>query len=249
MSARHENEIAYPPLDVLKPLAEKLWIVDGTPMHTMGLVLPVRMTVVRLSSGEMWLHSPTRYDERLRRSIEALGAIRHLVAPNVGHWSFVEDWRRNCPGAMVWAAPKLRDRLPVRLSRLRIDRELEERAPDAWAGEMDQLLLRGVGGYREVVFLHRPSRTLILTDLVANLEADKLTTRTRLAARALGMLASPGRAPAYLRLSVRLRRTEAAKAAVMMVGWAPERVIFAHGRWFDRDATAALRRSLDWLLD
>jgi hypothetical protein len=249
MSARYENEIGYPPLDVLKPVAENLWIVDGAPIHAMGLALPVRMTAVRLSSGEVWLHSPTRYDETLRRSIEAHGAIRHLVAPNVGHWAFVQDWRRNAPGAIVWAAPKLRDRLPVRLSRLQIDRELEDRAPDAWAADMEQLVLRGVGGYREVAFLHRPSRTLILTDLVANLEADKLTTRTRLVARALGMLAPGDRAPVYLRMSVRLRRAEAAKAAAVMVGWAPERVVFSHGRWFETDATPALRRSLDWLLD
>jgi hypothetical protein len=32
-----------------------------------------------------------------------------------------------------------------------------------------------------------------------------------------------------------------------VIAWEPERVIFAHGRWFDREAAAYLRRSLSWL--
>jgi hypothetical protein len=33
-----------------------------------------------------------------------------------------------------------------------------------------------------------------------------------------------------------------------MLAWSPERVIFSHGRWFDRDGAAALRRAFAWLL-
>jgi hypothetical protein len=33
-----------------------------------------------------------------------------------------------------------------------------------------------------------------------------------------------------------------------MVAFAPERVIFSHGRWFERDGTAALKRALSWLV-
>jgi hypothetical protein len=31
-----------------------------------------------------------------------------------------------------------------------------------------------------------------------------------------------------------------------MLGWAPERVIFAHGRCYFEDGTAELRRALAW---
>ena len=30
--------------------------------------------------------------------------------------------------------------------------------------------------------------------------------------------------------------------------WRPERVVFSHGRWFDRDGAAALERAFRWLL-
>lgn len=90
-SLRGENrsaKVTYPPLDTLKPVPANVWIVDSGPISAIGLSLPVRMTVIRLQSGGMWLYSPTRFDESLPREIEAIGPIQHLVAPNIAHWTF-----------------------------------------------------------------------------------------------------------------------------------------------------------------
>jgi hypothetical protein len=214
----------------------------------MGLDLPVRMTVIRLSSGEVWLHSPTRWDRRLQNAIEAVGPIGHLVAPSAAHWVFIKDWQQHCPEAVTWAAPKLGDRAQVNKAAVRFDNELGERPPAAWVGEMEQTIIPGGGGFREVAFFHKPSRTLLLTDLIVNLEPEKLPVATRLFAKLTGTLAPDGKAPAYLRLIIGLQRREAAAAAARLVAWAPERVIFAHGRWFERGGTAAIKRSLRWLL-
>ena len=65
---------------------------------------------------------------------------------------------------------------------------------------------------------------------------------------ATGVLAPDGKAPAYLRLIVKRRAAAAREAARRLVALDPERVIFAHGRWFDRDGAAQLRRSFRWLL-
>jgi hypothetical protein len=240
-------DITYPPLDTLKPVADDLWIVDSGPLWAMGILpLPVRMTVIRLSSGDILLHSPTRFDPALHRAIEALGPIRHLVAPNIAHWTLIEGWQRACPDATTWAAPVLRKRPTVKKSKLRLDRELGEAAPPEWAADMEHVIVPGRGGFREVCFLHKASRTLILTDLVVNLEPAKLPLPMRLFAKLAGMTA--GRAPVYLRAVVRGGGEPARTAARRLVDWAPERVIFAHGRPFERDGAAALRRSLDWLL-
>jgi Domain of unknown function (DUF4336) len=241
-------DVTYPPLDVLKPVAENVWIVDSGPLRLMGLSLPLRMTVIRLSSGGLWLHSPTRFDAALRDAMERLGPIRHLVAPTIAHWSFIEGWQRHCPEAITWAAPNLRRRPQVRKAGLRLDRDLDERAPEDWAGDIAQTIIPGGGGYREVAFFHHPTATLVLTDLIVNLEPAKLPPASRIFGRLTGALAPDGKAPAYLRLIVRLRRAEAAAAAARVTAWGPERVIFAHGRWFERDATSALKRSLRWLL-
>ncbi len=236
----------YPPLDTLKPVAENVWIVDSGPLGP-WMRIPIRMTVIRLGSGALWLHSPTRLVPALQAEVEALGRVGHLVAPNSAHWMHLESWQRACPDAVTWAAPGLRDRHAVRTSGVRLDADLSEAAPVAWAGEIDQVVVPGGLGFREVAFLHRPTRTLVLTDLIDNLEGDRLPLHTRVLAGLVGALAPHGRAPIYLRAIVNLRRRDAAAAAARMLAWEPARVIFAHGRWFDRDGAAQLRRALDWL--
>ena len=130
---------------------------------------------------------------------------------------------------------------------VKIDHILSEAPPPQWAGELEQIIVRGLG-FSEVDFFHHPSRTLVMTDLIQNLETERLPTITRIMARLNGIAAPHGRAPIYLRLVVKANRREAAQAAARLVERRPERVIFSHGRWFERDGTEALRRSLDWLL-
>lgn len=237
----------YPPLDILKPVTNGVWIVDSGPLRVFGLTLPIRMTVIRLSNGDLWLHSPTRYTDVLRAQLEQQGRITHLIAPDIAHWSFLQDWQRKCPSALTWAAPGLRERKQVRKAGVRIDHVLSDASPPEWAGELKQVTIRGLG-FSEVDFFHSPSRTLVMTDLVQNLETERLPAATRIFARLNGVAAPNGRAPVYLRLVVKANKREAARAAARCVEWEPERVIFSHGRWFEQDGTEALKKSLDWLL-
>jgi Domain of unknown function (DUF4336) len=248
MAVFSNARVTYPPVDALKPVADGVWIVDSGPLKAYGLPLPLRMTVVRLASGDLWLHSPTRFDGELRRAIEQIGPIRHLVAPDIAHWTHVQEWQRACPDAMTWAAPGLRDRAQVKKSPVRLDRDLAETPPPEWTADMDQVVVPGGFGFSEVDFLHKPTRTLVLTDLVVNLEPQKLPPLARPGARLVGVVAPNGKAPVYLRMVLRMRREEARRAAARMVDWAPERVIFSHGRWFNENGAAELRRAFAWLL-
>ncbi len=238
---------AYPPLDRPKPIADDVWVVDSGPINAMGLRLPVRMTIVRLGNGELILHSPTRYSLELAAAVAELGTIRHLIAPNVAHWTFVADWQRAYPATTMWAAPGLSDRAQVRASGLRIDRELDDTAPAEWADALQQGVITGAAGFSEMWFLHRPSRTLILVDLIENLEPDKLPPVERWLMQAAA--ATRGTTARYLRIPVRLGG-DAAKAAVRaMIALRPERVIFAHGTIFETDGAARLARAFDWLVE
>lgn len=242
------DSVAYAPVDVLKPVAEGVWIVDSGPIRAMGISLPVRMTVLRLASGALLLHSPTRFDFKLKKELEQSGRIEHLIAPNSAHWTFVKEWQSHLPGALTWAAPGLRRRAQVRRSGVRLDHDLGQAAPDAWSDEIDQSVVPGLGGFAEVALFHRMSRTLVLTDLVQNLEPEKLPLLTRPIARLAGVTAPGGKAPIYLRAIVKLKGREARDAAERLVAFQPERVVFAHGSWFQQDGTARLRKSLAWLL-
>ena len=239
--------VAYPPLDVPKPVADDVWVVDSGPIHAAGLALPVRMTVVRLASGDLLLHSPTRFGPGLADALRSLGRVRHLVAPTLGHWTFVRDWQRAFPEVRTWATPSLRERAPVRRSNLRIDADLGDAAPSDWSGEIAQGVVRGGGGFPETWFIHRPRGTLILTDLIENLDPAKLPPATGLLMRAT--LATRATAPLHVRAILAMRKRQARDAVAAMVDLAPERVIFAHGRWFERDGAARLREAFSWLID
>ena len=135
----------------------------------------------------------------------------------------------------------------MRKADLRIDHVLSDAPPGEWAGEVEQVRFHG-SGFSELDFLHRPSRTLVMTDLIANLETGRLPATTRIWAHLIGVAAPQGRAPIYLRLALKTNKRESVQTATRLIGWQPERVIFSHGRWFEHDGTQALRQSLDWLV-
>ena len=85
----------YESINVYKPLARDIGIVDG-PLEYLtvgGIRLPLpfttRMTVVRLSNGDLFLHSPIKFDERLAEELHGLGRVRHLVSPNQFHYAHI----------------------------------------------------------------------------------------------------------------------------------------------------------------
>ena len=240
--------LTYPPLDRLKPVAANVWIVDSGPLKSAGVSLPVRMTVLKLRTGELLLHSPTPFSPELLDALEELGPVGHLLAPSFGHWKFVAEWQGAVPAATAWAVPGLAERRQVRASPLRIDRRLAAGDHHPWGEEIELHLMPGAAGVCEAALFHRPSRTLVLTDLIVNLESAKLPALERMGARLAGSLAPHGMAPPHLRMAVRWKRKEAEAVARQLVALAPERVIFAHGRWFEQDGAARLRHSLRWLL-
>jgi len=244
-SRRPAAPATYPPLDVPKPFADNIWLVDSGPIHAGGLTLPVRMTVVRLDDGALLLHSPTPYTPALAAALEALGPIQHLVAPNVAHWTYLPRWQRAFPRATLWAAPGLAERAQVRRAGLRIDSVLGEAAPPAWASAIDQGVIEGGAGFRETWFLHRATRTLILTDLVQNLEPERLPAVTALVARATRGTA--GTTPLYLRAALRLGGEPMRAAIRAMVALQPERVVMAHGAPFASGGAGRLKGAFAWV--
>ena len=101
--------VPYVPLNALKPFGSDIWIVDGAPIgfHYFGITLPVptRMTIVRLSGGDIWVHSPTAWNHDLASAIERLGPVRHLVAPSTLHYWYLPEWQARFPQARSYGPP------------------------------------------------------------------------------------------------------------------------------------------------
>ncbi|MDB5613044.1 MAG: hypothetical protein JWQ22_697, partial [Devosia sp.] len=181
-----------------------------------------------------------------KAALDKIGPIAHLVAPNTVHWSYMVDWQAHVPGAAFWGVPGLRKRRAVVSSGLRLDHDLPDGEPPSWHDDIECILVKG-RGVTEAALFHRPSRTLVLTDLVVNVETAKLPWPLSVGARLVGSAAPHGKAPLYARMAFKAGGKPAAQAASRIVALQPERVIFSHGDWFENDAPAQLRRSLFWL--
>ncbi len=245
-AARDEARVVYAPVDRVKPVADGLWVVDSGPIRPMGMALPLRMTVVRLADGGLLLHSPTRHSDELARALADIGPVRHIVAPTVAHSTFLAAWQRTCPDATLWAVPALRERAKVPQSGVRIDADLGDAAPAAWRDVMDQRLVRGGGGFEEAWFFHKASRTLILADLIENLDPAKLMPATAAVMRAT--FATGATTGLHVRTALIAGGAAARDAIEAMLATAPDRVLFAHGDPFTIGATERLRRAFAWLV-
>lgn len=242
----------YEPINTLKPIAPGLWIVDGPIVRMaapLGTSAPfsTRMTLARLPDGALWCHSPIAPDAALFEAVDSLGPVRHLVSPDKLHYAHIAAWNQRYPQAIAWASPGVRERAASQRIAVHFDAELADAAPPAWAGTLDQLRFKGSRAIEEVVFLHRPSATLILADLIENFEADRLTTPMRWIARLGGVLAPDGKMPLDMRLTYLGHKAEARACIERMLGWQPQRIVLAHGRCFMEHGEAELRRAFAWL--
>jgi Domain of unknown function (DUF4336) len=239
---------SYAPLDTLKPLARDIWIIDGQAIHFYAMPFSTRATVVRLSGGDIWVHSPTRLSADLATEVAALGPVAHLVAPNWLHYAHMARWQARFPKARSWAAPGVRARAESRGVALKFDADLEDTAPPGWRGEIDQMIVQGSRIHREAVFFHHKSKTLILTDLIENFEPGHLKWWMVALAWLAGILDPDGQMPRDMRATFRRHRHQLRAAVEQMIAWRPERIILAHGRCYETAATDELRRAFRFVL-
>jgi len=241
--------LPYLPLDTIKVFADGVWIIDGPEigMRYFGITLPfpTRTTIVRLPAGDLWVHSPTAWNDDLGRAVAGLGDVGHLIAPNTLHYWHLPDWQKRFPKARSYGPPGLVEKARRPLS---IDETLGEDAPASWDNAFGQCLVSG-SLLTEVDFFHRRSRTLILTDLIENFEPSRVRSQLlRWTMKAFGAADPDGKAPIDMQLSFYGSRRQVRAAAERMIDWEPERIVISHGRCYEAHAVAELRRAFRWVL-
>jgi hypothetical protein len=150
------------------------------------VIVPIRMTVVRLDSGGLLVYAPvapTRECVRLVRELEAkYGEVKYIILPTVSgleHKVFVGPFARRFRNAQVFVAPSQWS-FPVNLplSWLGLPGKRTQFLPKNSADvpfldEFDYEILGpirlGLGPFEEVAFFHRRSRTLLVADSVISI--------------------------------------------------------------------------------
>lgn len=218
----------------LTQITDNVWATEGPVSLGPGLRANTRKTVVRLEDGNLLIHSPVETTDELAAEIDALGKVSHLVAPNLFHHLFLEGALQRWPDARLCAPPGL----AAKRSDLEIHQTLE---PGEWLGCLDVFELCGMPRFQEFVFFHRPSGTLIATDLIFNAPHGH-TVMARLFFR----LAGTYQRLAMSRLFKGLIRDKKAfsKSVEPLLELPMERVIMAHGDVLEEDAAKRFRESV-----
>lgn len=218
-------------------LADGLWSVEGT--LTRGWSpLSLRMTVLRLSGGELVVNSPIELDDALRAEIDALGPVRYVVAPNRAHHYYVPDAGRAWPEARLLAAPGL----PEKRRDVHFTETIGEGTVSEWKGEIETHLVVGIPFLNEVVLFHRGSRTLVLTDLCFNVHrAPSAALRLFFRLNGAWQRFGPSR---LLRLMVR-DGSGVERSIRRILEWDFDRIVVTHGDIVETGGREALRAA--WL--
>jgi hypothetical protein len=215
----------------LAQVAPGVHVVDR-PLRFAGVQVGARMTVLQIGQ-DLLLHSPIDVDPA---DLAHLGTPRWLLSPNNLHHLYAGPWLER--GLQGWCAPGLREKRPQVPWAHVVDAACEPIGPDVRFIPLSCFSLTN-----EVVVLHRPSRTLVVTDLVVNFdETAPLWTKVSMAAA----WAYPGCKTSVLERAG-MDRAVARRELRELLALDFDRVIPSHGHVVETGGKDALRAAFSWL--
>lgn len=192
-----------------------------------------KTTVIRLPDGSLFVHAPLLLTASLKRALAALGPVSVIVVPNTEHVDGAAQWVAAYPDAVALAPPGFAARSGVPLA----DIPTDNTPLPAFGGVMEHTFFGSMPLFSESVFFHRPSGTLLVTDLYWNWPSAGVPARTRLFAAGMDWVYKP----VYQALLVRDKDRWAAEMG-RVLAWGGGRIIPCHGDVLEGvDVPAVLR--------
>ncbi len=224
----------------LDSIAPNLWKIDY-PQKFLRMEIGTRMTIIRLKSGDLFLHSPIHLTNDIQNKLNTLGKVTYVIAPNKFHHLYIGAYYTAFPDAEMYAVPGLDKKRPD----LPFHGVLTNETVYEWREEIDHLVFRGIPLINEVLFLHRESRTLILTDLIFNFGSD-LALTTKIFLKLDGAYNSFS-VPRLIRYLLIKDREKARESIRKILSWDFDRVTLAHGNILEKGGHEAVKRAFEWL--
>lgn len=168
----------------MQQVAENLWVARY-PMKLLGADLGRTVTLIRIG-GQVVIHSTAPFSPEDAAAIRELGTPAWMVEGATIHDTFTVQGRAVFPEADMYLPPGFPETgggvAPKPLTM----------PPTEWQGQLEVLPIAGMPKLNEHVFLHVPSRTLIVADLVFNVPPTAGTWVRLLLKLASGLQGGPG---------------------------------------------------------
>ena len=152
----------------MRQIAQDIWELTY-PLSLLGFQVGRRVTLMRLASGRLVILSTAAFKPDDVEAMRALGEPSFLLEATKAHDSFAAAGRAAFPDIPYLVPAGFPKTAALRAAPL-------ETAPSEWEGELAIRKIEGMPWVQEHVFFHKPSRTLIVADLLFNFaESSRLT--------------------------------------------------------------------------
>lgn len=142
-----------------------------------------RSAPVRLQNGSVACFSPVALTDEVKKTVSALGEVKYLCANDIEHHIFMDDWHAAYPNALLIGPEELKAKRAKQGNQLPWTRLYKANdaasllVDEAFDSEFDAEFVHAHQN-QELVFNHRPTRTLIEADLLFNLPAYEQMSKT-----------------------------------------------------------------------
>lgn len=168
---------------------EKIWTLDQK-FGILNVQVPVRMTIIKLSTGGLFVYDPIAATPECLSFVRALekehGPVKHIVLGSVAieHKTYAGVFAQKFKDAQVWIQPgqyAFPSNLPTSFlgfpeGRTKIIPANKADAPSDWLKDFDYETLGTIisrdGAFGETVFFHKDTKTLLCTDTVLEVTDD-----------------------------------------------------------------------------
>ena len=223
--------------DPIREVAPGLWCIDGDWQES---EFRRRMTVMRVSSGDLVIHASILLRPEDIDSLKRLGRVVAIVVPNWIHGSDGPALAGHFPDAHLYVPAATQKKFSKLHPRVR---SLETEWPAELEREVACIPVEGTRVH-EAVFVHRSTRTLVVTDLVFNMPVEAFKGMMLKFVRWNGMAGKfgPSRVMKYL---VTSDRKALFRSLDRIQTHDFDRVIMNHGTILESGGKALLKSSFD----
>ena len=207
------------------------------PLNLLGCRMGRAVTIIRLTSGKLLIHSTAGFSVQDLDDIRDLGEPGWLLEATNFHDTLASQGRAALADIPYLVPPGFKNAEALGARPI-------SSAADQWAGEIEVIELGGMPALREQVLFHRPSKTLIVADLIFNL-ALSAGAWTRIFLRATaGLKHFPGTSRLF-RFCIK-DRAAFSESIGRIIHLDFERVIVAHGEPIVTNAKQRFLAAIEW---
>lgn len=204
------------------------------PLALAGTRIGRTVTLIRLSSGKVVIHSTAAFSREDLVAISNFGTPAAMIEATLLHDTFAQRARDLFPTIPYFVPPGFPNQSTLSATSL-------AEPPAWWNGELEVLPLEGMPQVHEHVLFHLSSRTLIVADSVFTLDSSEHWW-TRFFFRNIAGIKQPPGMSRFFRMLIRDRKAFQRSVQNVMIRDF-DRVIVAHGEMIEHDGKAKLARA------